>query len=109
MSTSPIDTWAVDLADVTFVYPGVGLEGLMVLVAVVLCQAFLGSILVVGWTYRLMQRTALKTWWKKSQLRRDGGAFGEFLTESQSFGQLRHWPNWILGQHSACLSLDLPS
>ena len=70
-------------------------------VAVALCQAFLGSILVVGWTYRLMQRTALKTWWKKSQLRRDGGTFGEFLAESQSFGQLRHWPNWILGQHPA--------
>lgn len=36
MSTTPIDTWAVDLKDVTFVYPGVGWEGLMVLVAVVL-------------------------------------------------------------------------
>ena len=31
-------------------------------VAVALCQLFFGSILVVGWTYRLMQRTALKTW-----------------------------------------------
>jgi hypothetical protein len=71
------------------------------LVAVALCQTFLGSILVVGWTYRLMQRTALKTWWKKSQLRRDGGTFGKFLTDGQSFGQLRHWPNWILGQHAA--------
>jgi hypothetical protein len=36
MSTSPIDTWAVDLADVTFVYPGVGMEGLMAFVAIVL-------------------------------------------------------------------------
>ena len=35
------------------------------LVGVTLCQAFLGSILVVGWTYRLMQRTVLKKWWKK--------------------------------------------
>ncbi len=68
-------------------------------VAVALCQLFFGSILVVGWTYRLMQRTALKTWWKKSQLRRDGESFGEFLAKSPSFGQLRHWPNWILGQH----------
>lgn len=40
MSTTPIDTWAVDLKDVTFVYPGVGLEGLMVLVAVVLWIAW---------------------------------------------------------------------
>lgn len=36
MSTTPIDTWAVDLADVTFIYPWVGSEGIMVLVAVVL-------------------------------------------------------------------------
>ncbi|MBC8353315.1 MAG: DUF4013 domain-containing protein [Planctomycetes bacterium] len=71
------------------------------LVAVALCQVFLGSILVVGWTYRLMQRTALKKWWKKSQLRSDGVTFGEFVADSQSFGHLCHWPNWILGQHSA--------
>ena len=71
------------------------------LVGVTLCQTFLGSILVVGWTYRLMQRTVLKTWWKKSQLRRDGVTFGEFLTESPSFGQMQHWPNWILGQSPA--------
>ena len=69
-------------------------------VAVALCQVFFGSILVVGWTYRLMQRTALKKWWKKSQGRRDGVTFDDFLVESESFGQLRHWPNWILGQHA---------
>ena len=36
MSTTPVDTWAVDLADVTLIYPWVGTEVLMVLVAVVL-------------------------------------------------------------------------
>ncbi len=36
MSTTPIDTWAVDLKDVTFIYPGVGWEVLMTVVAVVL-------------------------------------------------------------------------
>jgi hypothetical protein len=36
MSTTPIDTWAVDLADVTAIYPWVGGEGIMALIAVVL-------------------------------------------------------------------------
>ncbi len=36
MSTTPIDTWAVDLADVTEIYPFVGWEVLMTIVAVAL-------------------------------------------------------------------------
>ena len=36
MSTTPVDTWAVDLADVTVIYPFVGSEVLMTLVAVAL-------------------------------------------------------------------------
>ena len=40
MATTPIDTWAVDLANVTAIYPWVGSEGLMVLVGVVLWLAW---------------------------------------------------------------------
>ena len=36
MSTTPIDTWAVDLADVTVIYPWVGSEVAMVWGAVIL-------------------------------------------------------------------------
>lgn len=36
MSTTPIDTWAVDLADVTFIYPWVGTEVYMVWGAIIL-------------------------------------------------------------------------
>ncbi len=36
MSTTPIETWAVDLADVTLIYPGVGTEFAMTVIAVVL-------------------------------------------------------------------------
>lgn len=36
MSTTPIDTWAVDLADITLIYPWVGSEVAMFVVAVVL-------------------------------------------------------------------------
>ena len=36
MSTTPIETWAVDLADVTVIYPWVGSEVAMVWGAVIL-------------------------------------------------------------------------
>ena len=36
MSTTPIDTWAVDLADVTTIYPFVGFEAAMAAFAIVL-------------------------------------------------------------------------
>ncbi len=40
MSTTPIDTWAVDLADVTSIYPWVGSEGVMAFIAIVLWLAW---------------------------------------------------------------------
>jgi hypothetical protein len=40
MSTTPLDSWAVDLADVTFIYPFVGSEVIMVVIAVVLWIAW---------------------------------------------------------------------
>ncbi len=36
MSTTPVETWAVDLADVTLIYPGVGTEAAMTVFAVIL-------------------------------------------------------------------------
>ena len=40
MSTTPIDTWAVDLAEVTNIYPWVGSEGIMAIVAIALWIAW---------------------------------------------------------------------
>ena len=36
------------------------------LMGMVCCQSLLFSLLLVGWTYRFMQRAALKSWWKRS-------------------------------------------
>ncbi len=36
MSTTPIESWAVDLANVHYIYPGVGIEVAMTVVAVIL-------------------------------------------------------------------------
>ena len=40
MSTTPVETWAVDLADVTFIYPFVGWEVTMTVIGVVLWIAW---------------------------------------------------------------------
>ena len=40
-----------------------------------------GAILVVGWTFRLMQRSALKVWWQRSPEWYDGVRF-ETLTST---------------------------
>ena len=40
MPTPTIDTWAVDLADVTSIYPWVGTEGLMAVIGIVLWLAW---------------------------------------------------------------------
>ncbi len=40
MSMTPIETWAVDLADVTLIYPWVGSEFIMAVVAIVLWLAW---------------------------------------------------------------------
>ncbi len=40
MSTTPIDTWAVDLADVTVIYPWVGSEFAMAVIAIALWLAW---------------------------------------------------------------------
>lgn len=53
-------------------------------VGIVCCQSALLSLLLVGWTYRFMQRTAVKTWHKRS------GRLHEFHES---------WPNWIIHQN----------
>jgi len=56
---------------------------------------FIGAILVVGWTYRLMQRTALKVWWKRSPEWYDGVRFETLTSTHDDLREHRHWPNWF--------------
>ena len=61
------------------------------LVGMVCCQSLLFSFLLVGWTYRFMQRVALTSWWKRS---RSTTALPEFLASHEHLC----WPNWIVHQ-----------
>lgn len=63
----------------------------------VLTQSLLGSLLVVGWTQRLMQREALKSWWRKRLARE--GTFAEFAAAEPWLQDHRHAPNWVIAQN----------
>src|SRR5438445_5225371 len=63
------------------------------------CQFFLCSILIVGWTYRLMQRVVYKRWWQRSDLRTNGVSFQQFLADDSATQAHRHWPNWLVEQN----------
>ena len=64
----------------------------------IFCQSPLGALIVVGWTYRLMQRAALKQWW----LVREHDVnitFQEFARSDSRFRGHETWPNWIVAQN----------
>jgi hypothetical protein len=62
----------------------------------VLCQSLFGSLLVVGWTYRLAQRSALMYWWKRGRTRADAVDWPAFLSASHRTQDHLRWPNWIV-------------
>jgi hypothetical protein len=64
----------------------------------VFCQSVLGALAIVGWTYRLMQRSVLKRWWQASVSSAKPGRFEEFAAgDARTVGHI-HWPNWFLAQ-----------
>src|SRR5262249_46334178 len=69
------------------------------LLGMIFCQGILGSILIVGWTYRLAQRSALKFWWSRRSCPEKDTIFEKFLNLSERTKQHRHWPNWFLQQN----------
>lgn len=60
------------------------------------CQSFLGSILVVGWSYRLARRSAFRRWWKSAERSRSDADFIRFLGEQEETRHSTAWPNWFL-------------
>lgn len=67
------------------------------LLGMVFCQGLLGSVLVVGWTYRLAQRMALRLWFGRSARPQTAASFVAFLAAGDLRG-LADWPNWFLRQ-----------
>jgi len=67
-----------------------------VFVGAVLCQAWPTSILAVGWSYRAMQRRALRVWQKHSPL--DASNRAALAQSDPLFLAHETWPNWFIQQ-----------
>jgi hypothetical protein len=63
------------------------------------CLNPLSSILVVGWSYRLVRRSVLKRWWKRSQVRSRHASFAKLTEADDSTMQFTDWPNWVVQQN----------
>ena len=65
------------------------------------CQSFIGSLMVIGWTYRLAQRSVLKYWWLRGPGSRGAGIqdFNSFLSADEITKPHLHWPNWFCRQN----------
>lgn len=69
------------------------------LIGMALSQVLVGSVILLGWTYRFMQRTVLKRWWQLSPSLNRGSSFMEFAVGGTHAKQHLAWPNFILGQN----------
>ncbi len=67
-------------------------------IGVLFCQMMIGSLVAVGWTYRWMQRSALKYWWRKSGLEGQGGEFAAFAAGDAMTVPHIDRPKWFVNQ-----------
>ena len=68
------------------------------LIGVVFCQTLLGSVVAVGWTYRWMQRSALRSWWRQSGRERYEGDFAAIAASDVTTAPHVHAPAWFVDQ-----------
>ncbi|MFW6124765.1 MAG: hypothetical protein ACOC46_01345, partial [Pirellulales bacterium] len=71
------------------------------LAGAVLCLNPLTSVLVVGWTYRLAQRSVLRAWWRRSaRCKASGVSFVHFVESGAATCGHARAPNWIVAPPS---------
>lgn len=70
------------------------------LVGVIGCLSPIGAVIVAGWTYRLMQRSAFRGWYHRSGLREQGMSFADFAASDEQTAAHTHYPNWIVRQNA---------
>lgn len=71
-----------------------------VLVGAFMVQNLFFAVLVVGWTYRSMQRAALKTWWKMSGNKAPGLSYEEAVSKYPQFREHASLPKWFNRDHA---------
>ncbi len=69
------------------------------LVGALFCQSILGSVAIIGWTYRLSQRVALRYWWARSERKQSATRLADHLAQHDPAHEHLHWPNWFNAQN----------
>jgi hypothetical protein len=67
-------------------------------IGVVLCQTAITSLLVVGWTGRIMRRRVLREWWRKSPHRTKGSSFEDFAAGDPDLASAAAIPRWLVAE-----------
>jgi hypothetical protein len=68
-------------------------------VGALFCQSIAGAIIIIGWSYRLGQRSALRYWWSRSEHKQKGARLADHLERYDSRHEHLHWPNWLAHQN----------
>ncbi|MCI0745393.1 MAG: hypothetical protein L0Y58_08320 [Verrucomicrobia subdivision 3 bacterium] len=63
------------------------------------CLSIAGSLIIIGWSYRLAQRSALRYWWARSEYKRKGTRLADHLARHDPAHEHLHWPNWFARQN----------
>jgi hypothetical protein len=63
------------------------------------CLSIVGAVMIVGWTYRLAQRSALRYWWARSDQKHRGTRLADHLARHNAGHEHLHWPNWFAHQN----------
>ena len=66
------------------------------LLGMLFVQSIFGALVVLGWTYRLTRRSALKHWWRKASPTTRGRDFIDWLRRDDTTASMAHWPNWVI-------------
>jgi hypothetical protein len=69
-----------------------------IFLGVTFCQAPFLAVLVIGWVYRLMQRSALKQWWQLSSTTDGYGPFNSGVLKHRTWNIHATYPNWFVEQ-----------
>ncbi len=67
------------------------------LIGILLCLTPITAVLVLGWTGRAMQRSAMKTWYSQSETA-GVTSFVQSMGVSDETSHLVKWPNWMISQ-----------
>jgi hypothetical protein len=68
---------------------------------VLLVQGWMGALIVLGWTQRLVRRAVLRSWWKRRSPTRQALSFEAFCFEDAATQDLDSWPRWVFGEAAA--------